>query len=362
MMKRSALLLIPLMVGLVSCDNSSGISNQETVDKIKELLSKQDLSEFHSKTLKGTYTQDYDVLEISENDEGEKVSNYFNYLGYGMLGYYYNLTNDEYNSIVDEKGNIETFDAIATGTGSYDILQISRTMSFSREGSWESKINNLDFFQSLTLKTTEQDVWVYNSLDVTDHGSFDGDSTQRFNSSINKELLLGSVSIRTFREIFSKVDLFNTPGNVEHLDKLYFSICRELVSKNDKEISDFVSANQVSVKEEDNIEVNFVFSNEDIDEEEADYIFPGAIKGTLKFDKGTYQFLNFNYEMLYKMETYDEETGNIKFINTKFTCSGESTHDLPDDSWEPTNPKVYDDVAEFLNDVREEVVPPNIYL
>ena len=362
-MKRSALLLIPLIVGLVSCGNSSSVPNQKVVDKVKELLSKQDLSEFYTKSLKGMYSQDYDVLDISENDEGEKVSNYFNYTGRGIFGFYYDLTEDKYNSIVDDNGDIDTFEAIAVGTGSYGIYHLSRTMSFAREGSWESDIHNLDIFQQATLKTTEQDVWVDNTLDLSDTGIFQYESRQRLSASINKELLFGSVSTRTFRELFSKIDLFDTPGNVEHLDKLYFSICRDLVAKSDKEISKFIKANQISVlEEEDGIEVSFVYINEDIDEEEEDYIFPGAIKGTLFFDKDTYQFSDFEYEMMYKVDTYDEETGNVKLINTKFTCTGTSTHELPEDPWEPINPTVYEDVSEFLEDVNEQVIPPDIYL
>ena len=370
-MKRRFLLLIPLVLGLASCGGPS-IPNQEAVNKFKEILSKQDLSEFYSKTLQGTYTQEYDVLDIdndydysnfNDDDEPGKVSSYFNYGGYGMFGFYYDLTADQYNSIADENGNVDTFDAIATGTGSYGLVQSLRTMSFNREGSTEAQIYNLDVLQSLTLKTTKKDVWVYNSLDVTDSGIFHGDLTQRFNSSIDKELLFGSISTRAFREVFSKVDLFDTTGNIEHLDKLYISICRELVSKNDKEISDFLLANQVSIEEaEDNIELSFVFSTEDIEEEEMDYIFPGAIKGTLSFDKNTYEFSDFNYEMIYRIETYDENTGSIKLVNTKFTCSGISTRGVPEDPWEPINPTVYEDVGEFLKDVNEQVVPPNIYL
>ena len=372
-MKRSILLLIPFVLSLASCGGNPSTSssepeseiipNQEVVDKVKDLLSKQDLTEFYSKTFLGMYTQDYDVLDISYNDEDEKVTSYFNYGGYGMFGYYYNLSTDEYNSIVDEKGNIDPFDAIATGTGSYGITHLSRSTSFNREGSWESKTQNLDISQQLILKTTEQDLWVDNSLDVAEKGAFDGDATQRFKASIDKELLFSSISTRTFREIFSKVDLFDTPKNVEYLDKLYFSICSELVSKNNKEISDFLLENQVSIEEEeDNIELNFVFSTEDIEEEEIDFIFPGEIKGTLLFDKDTKQFSDFNYEMIYKVETHDEETGNTKYINTKFTCSGESYHGLPEDAWAPVDPTVYDDVVEFLKDVNEQVVPPEISL
>ncbi len=98
------------------------------------------------------------------------------------------------------------------------------------------------------------------------------------------------------------------------------------------------------------------YTNEDIEEEEADYIFPGAIKGTLLFDKETYQFSDFDHEMLYEIETYDEDTGNVKLINIRFTCSGLSSHELPDDPCEPHNPTVYEDVA----DVNEQVVPSNI--
>ena len=378
-MKRTALLLIPLVLTLASCGNQTPtpepegevIPNQETVNKVKEILDEQDLSEFHTKTLQGKYTQEYDVLNIdndydfdSFNDEEDfKTSSYFNYGGYGMFGYYYDLSEEQYDSIVDENGNIDTFDAIATGTGSYGISQLSRAMSFNREGSTEATVYNLDIAQTLMLKTTEQDFWVENSLDVTDTGVFDGDATQRFKASIDKELLFSSISTRVFRELFSKVDLFDTTGNIEHLDKLYFSICRELVSKSDKEISDFLLANQVSIQEEeDNIELSFVFSAEDIEEEEEDYIFPGAIKGSLSFSKETYQLSDFSYEMVYRMETYDEDTGSVKLVNTKFACQGVSSRDLPEDPWEPINPTMYDDVVEFLKDVNEQVVPPEIHL
>ena len=369
-MKRCVILLVPLMLGLAAC-NESKIPNQELVDKVKEILSKQDLSEFHSKTLQGMYTQEYDVLDINNDydfesfndDEEPKTSSYFNYGGYGMFGFYYDLSEDQYNSIVDEKGNVDTFDAIATGTGSYGISQLSRAMSFNREGSTEATIYNLDISQTLMLKTTKQDVWVENSLDVTDKGVFDGDATQRFKASIDKELLFSSISTRVFRELFSKVDLFDTTGNIEHLDKLYISICRELVAKSDKEISDFLLENQVSIQEEEeNIKLSFVFSTEDIEEEEADYIFPGAIKGTLSFGKETYQMSDFDYGMTYRMETYDEETGSVKLVNTKFACQGVSYRGLQDDPWEPRDPIVYDDVPEFLKDVNEQVVPPKINL
>ena len=366
-MKNRFLLLIPLVLGLASCGGSK-IPNQDTVNKVKEILNKQDLSEFYTKSLRAMYSQEYNVLDIYndysdiENYQDEKATSYFNYLGSGFLGMYHDLTVDEYNSIVDENGNIDTFDAIAQGKGYYGTLNTMRTMSFNRQGSAEAKIYNLDISQSTTVKSSDQDVWVDNTLYVSDSGIFHYEDRQNLNASISKQLLFGSVSTRTFREIFYKTNLFDVPGNVEHLDKLYYSICRDLVSKSDKEISDFVLANQISIQEGDNIEVNFVYSNEDVDEEEMDYIFPGVIKGTLTFDKSTYKFTYFSYEIAYKLESYNEDSGSIKLINLSFTCEGESSHDLPHDSWEPIDPVVYDDVAEFLKDVNEQVVPPNIYL
>lgn len=393
-MKRSTLLLIPLVLGLASCggksapavssseiissstsevtssssteefssSESTDIPERETVEKVKELLSRQDLSEFYTKAIIGSYIQEYDVFEVNY-DEDSKVSSYFNYDGRGMFGFYYDLKEDQYGSIVDEKGNIEIFDAIAKGLGYYGLLQVIRTMSFNRVDGAKADINNLDIFQQMTLKTTDDEVWVGNTLYASNDGVFHYDTRQELQASINKELLFSSISTRTFRETFSKVDLFNTPANMEHLDRLYYSICRDLVTENDEEISNFVVENQISIEEdEDNIKVNFVFLNEDIDEEEADFIFPGEIKGTLFYDKETYEFTNFSYEMVYKIETFNEETGSIRVINTKFTCSGDSSRVWPHEAWQPTDPIVYDDVADFLEDVNEQVVPPNINL
>lgn len=368
-MKKCIFVLLPLVLALSGCQSAPSIPNQEAVDDLKVLLSKQDLSESYARYIKGNYIQEYDVLDIensydveeTNSEEYGKVSNYFNYAGRGLFGSYYDLTADEYNSIVDENGNIDTFDAIAAGKGYWGILQVGRTMSFNREDGREANIVNLDISQSTTLKSTDEDLWVDNTLYLSDDGIFDYESRQELCASINKNLLFSSISTRAFREIFSQVNFFDAPGNVEHLDNLCFSICRELSSKSDKEISDFILENQISIQdEEDNIKLNFVFNNEDVDEEEADYIFPGEIKGTLLFDKDTYQFSEFTYDMEYRLEAYDEETGDVRLVNTKFICSGESSRGLIDDTWEPINPTVYEDVPTFLEDVREQVIPPLI--
>ena len=358
-MKRTIFLLIPLVIGLASCNKS--IPNIEAVNKLKDLLNKQDLSEFHSKAFATMFTQEYDVLDIYK-DEDERSSSYFNYVGLGFLDFYYELTNEEYNSVVDDSGDINIFDAIKEGEGGYRITQSAKTSSFYRDGGTSSSVKNLDISQQMTLKTTDTDVFVYNILDVTDSGSFQYESRQKFNGEINKELLFDSISTRSFRDIFTSVNLFDAPSNVEYLDKTYFLTCNELKNMNDQEISDFITRNKISFEEvDDNIELSFVFSNDDIDEEYVDLIFPGDIKGKLLYDKTTGEFVEFNYQIQYLTESVDEESENVKTMKMVFECAGKTAREPMGDMWIPDNPTVYSDVIEFLEDVSDQVIPPNIY-
>lgn len=360
-MKKLVLLLVPFVIGLASCQKS--VPNIEAVSELKALLDKQDLSEFHSKALGTMFTQEYDVLDAYKGEEeDEKVTNYFNYIGLGFLDLYYDLTAEEYNSIVDESGNVNVFDAIKVGEGGYRITQLAKTSSFIREGGEDSTSQNLDINQQMTLKTTDKDVSVYNILDVTEGDAFDYASRQKFNGTIDKELLFSSVSTRSFRDIFSNVHLFDAPTNIEYLDRLYFSTCRELKNMSEQEISDFITKNSISMKEVDNnIELSFVFVSEEIDEEYEDTIFPGDIKGTLQYDKSTGEFIEFNYTIKYLNETYDENTGSVNTANMVFECSGKTARSPMGDMWLPDDPVVYDNVIEFLEDVSEQVIPPSIY-
>ena len=358
-MKRAFFLLVPLVIGLVSCNKS--IPNQEAVNELKTLLDKQDLSPFYSKAFGTMFTQEYDALDVYI-DEEERATNYFNYIGLGFLDLCYDLTNEEYDSIVDENGNVNVFDAIKEGQGGYRITQSAKTSSFFRESGTSSSTQNLDISQQMTLKTTEDDACVYNILDVTDTDTFDYASRQYFNGAIDKELLFGSVSTRTFRDIFSSVHLFDAPSSVEYLDSLYYSKCRELKNMNDQEISEFIIKNKISLDEvENNIELSFVFGGEEISEEYQDIVVPGDIKGKLLYDKNTGEFVEFNYKIKCLNETYDEESGSVKTANMIFECSGKSARGGMSDMWTPDNPTIYDNVIDFLEDVREQVVPPSIY-
>ena len=358
-MKKAFLLLIPLVIGLVSCDKS--ITNIETVNELKTLLDKQDLSEFHSKSLATTFTQEYDVLDVYK-DEEERTSSYFNYIGLGFLDFYYDLASEEYDSIVDENGNVNVFDAIKEGEGGYRITQLAKASSFFRDGGEYSLMRNLNINQQMTLKTTDEDVFVYNILDVAEGDTFEYESRQNFNGTINKGLLFDSVSTESFRDIFSSIQLFDAPSNVEYLDSLYFLKCRELKNMSDQEISDFIIKNKIAMNEvENNIELSFTYGKENIDEEHQDIVFPGDIQGKLLYDKSTGEFVEFNYQIKYLNEHFDEESGSVNTANMVFECSGRSSRAPQGDMWIADNPTVYNDVVTFLEDVREQVVPPSIY-
>ena len=362
-MKRTIFLLIPLVIGLSACSNSSSsISNQEVVNEIKELLNKQDLSEFHTKSMGTMFTQEYDVLDLDKDDE-EKYASYFNYIGLGFLDFYYVLNEDQYDSVIDENGDINTFDAIAIGDDcGFRIMQSANTTSFFRDGGTPADVQNLNLVQNMTIKTTDEDVLIDNSFIVTDTSSFDYSTRQEFYGAINKELLFDSISIESFRDTFTRVHLFNAPGNIEYLDRLYYLKCRELVNMSDKEISDFIIENQISISEgEETILVNFVFPNDNLDDEYAENIFPGAVEGTLTYDKETGEFALFEYQIKYNYYSYDEETGSNKLINTVFNCAGISSHEKLGELSMAADRVVYDDVVEFMNDVSEQVVPPSIY-
>ena len=78
----SFLLSLFLVFGLASCMKSSpSIVNQEKVDQLKELLIKQDLSEFTSKGFACMFTQEYNVLDaFNDIDEEDKNTSFFNYI------------------------------------------------------------------------------------------------------------------------------------------------------------------------------------------------------------------------------------------------------------------------------------------
>lgn len=379
MMKKFILLLIPLVFVLGGCKNGLHIStteqktttattipNQEEVDAFKALLNEQDLSDFYQKWFASVYSHEYSILDI-ENIELEdetimdygKSTNFYNYSGYGFLDFYYILSEDNYNSLMDSYGTINIFDAMSKGEGGYRIMQSSDAASYNKYVAEESKSVGLSVNQSMALKTTESDVIVDNTLYISDRNAFEYEKRQEFGGMIDKELLFSTVSTRSFREIFSTVNLFGAPEDIEYLDSLYYSTCKNLKNKNDKEISDFIIDKKIEISEgEKYLEVNFSFDGEELEDNDS---IPGIIKGTLYYDKETHAFAEFQYVVEFINESINEETGDIIFANMKFTCSGKISRDSIGSIYTKEDLTVYDDVVTFLEDVREKVVPPSIY-
>ena len=369
-----AFLLLPALLTLASCNKSGKsqddpkddpqddpIVNQEEVDELKALLNKQDLSEFYGKAMGTMFQQEYEVLDV-DRSEDEIVTSNFTYTGVGFLDMYYDITKDTYDALMAESGNVNTFDALASGIGGYRIKQLVNTSLDNQVGEDEKEERELGFNQEMTVKSLDNDILVYNSLLINDSNNPGSSQSQSLNSSINKELLFNSISVRSFRDIFSQVDLFDSPGNVEYIDRLYFATCRELKNSTDKEISNFIIDNQIVIEEkEEIIELSFVFPNEDLDEEYQEYIFPGEIEGKLQYDKETGAFNEFEYNINYSIDAVDEETGSEKHATMKFNCAGKSAREPLGDLWTPDDPTIYDDVIQFLEDVENEVVPPSVY-
>ena len=132
-MKKFPLIFLSLTLAIVlaSCKTNTSI-NQEKVDQLKELLSKQDLSDFTSKSFACMFTQEYDVLDVyNDSEDEEKNSSYYNYTSLGFLDSYYVLSDEQYAELKDENGDINIFDAIAIGEGGYRITQSAKTATFS---------------------------------------------------------------------------------------------------------------------------------------------------------------------------------------------------------------------------------------
>ena len=359
-MKKSILLLMPLFLALSGCNKASSIPNKKEVDAFKALLNEQDLSEFHQKWFASQFTNEYSILDIEEADEDEyKITNFFNYTGIGWLNSYYILSDDNYDSLMDDYGEINIFDAMSKGVGGYRIIQSSDAASYVKEPAEDPVTRTLSVLQSTTLKTTESDVFVNNTLFAADTSSFNYEERQEFNGKIGKDLLFSTVSTRSFREIFSSVNLFGAPEEIEHLDSLYYSTCRDLKNRSDKEISDFIIDKKIEMSEEENyLDVKFSFDGEQLEDNES---MPGVINGILHFDKETHSFAQFEYEIEFVNESVNEETNEIIFATMRFTCAGVSSHEQLGSLDTKDDPTVYDDVTTFLEDVIEQVVPPTLY-
>lgn len=378
----SILLLLTFLFALVSCNNPENeatdtqseevdtqtdnpgevIDNQQKVDEFKALLNKQDLSPFYEKMFSSIFRQDY-VSYTNSHDDEDKNIDFFRYSGNGAYGYFYSVTREEYEEIM-AKEDVNPFDFIVRGPGNYSLLQNAKINTFSSE-----LVDNIDktstrdfsYSQRLDSQFDDTDLQVYSSYEINDKAGDIPTKKAEFNGKVNKESLLEVVSTSWLTDTIQRICAFDGHKITEFLDGLYYEVCRDLLNKTDKEISDFLNTNNIVISDgEEYTELSFELNDDAIKQILIDNdIFPGSFKGTLYYDKEAGSFEEFMYEINYANNEFDEENAHIYSSTLLFTATGYSYHH----TYEGTpyfNPDavVYSDAYEFVNDMLDNIIPP----
>lgn len=337
----------------------------EEVNKLKGLLAKQDLSPAYDKMFVSQFTQDYETYSSNNGADEDAESHFYTYRGAGSFGCFYSVSEEAYAE-AEALESHDFFDYLARGKGDYGMLQTGDLVSYQYEtdgGESTVSLQSMKFAQNLDARFTESDLQVYNSLYVKDsvEGALDGDARQQFNGIIDKATLFDAITVRALSDIFARTNLFDGQRSCETLDRIYFATVKELCSKSDAELSDFIAKNDIHIEEDDeNALVHFAIEDENLravlDEND---IFPGAFEGTLTYEKESGKFTAFDYRIVYVATESDADGCNVHTASMEFKASGYSWNQKYDkDPYILPNPTVYEDAEDFLDDVVEEVIPP----
>lgn len=109
-------------------------------------------------------------------------------------------------------------------------------------------------------------------------------------------------------------------------DRIYFATVKEPCSKSDAELSDFIAKSEIAIEEEDeNTLVHFKVGDEGLQAilDEND-IFPGALEGTLTYEKESGEFTAFDYQIVYVANERDADGYNVHTASMEFKASGYS--------------------------------------
>ena len=347
--------------------DSGEIDNQKEVDEFKALLNKQDISPFYERMFTSVFKQDYVSYTNSYKDEEERNIDFYRYLGTGAYGYFYNVTQDEYKEIM-AKENVNPFDFITEGFGNYSLIQSAHINAFSSElvdGIEKRTTRDFNFSQRLDSQFDDTDFQLYNSLEINDKSSDNPSETTNFNGKVNKESLLEVASTSWLTDTIQRICGFDGQKNTEFIDDLYYEVCRNLMNKTDKEFSDFIKNNKIVISDgEEYTELSFEINDEEIIQILIDNdIFPGLFKGTLYYDKESGSFERYLYEINYITNNYINEDDCISSTTLKFEATGTSYHHTYEKiPYITPNPVVYTDAYEFVNDMVQNITPPDILL
>ena len=369
--------LFPLLmasIGLSSCGNNpvdsslpSSSINMEEVNKLKELLAKQDLSPVYDKMFFSQFTQDYETYSSNNGeDEEEAETQFYTYHGKGMFGCLYEVSEDAYNE-VEALENPDFFDYLAHGKGSYEMIQQGSLVSYLHQdegANATSSLQHMEFVQQVEACFSEASVQVVNSLGTKPtigEGGYNADEMQRFNGIIDKEILFDTISVRALSDIFASTNLFDGQRSCEALDRIYFATVKQLCSKSDAELYEFIERNAIHIEEEEeDIVVHFAIGDEQLrDTLDEHDIIPGVFEGTLTYEKDSGKFDAYDYQIIYTNDHADEDSGNVHNVSMEFKATGYSWNQKYDrELYIDPNPAVYEDAETFLEDVVREVVPP----
>ncbi len=344
-------------------DQTEVIDNQANVDELKALLNKQDLSPFYERTFASMYKQDYVTYINSYEDDEERSIDFYRYLGTGGYGFFYSVSEDVYNEII-EKDNVNPFDFITRGSGNYSLIQSAKVNAFTSEmvdGMEKRTTRDINFSQRLDSQFDDNDYQLYNSLELTDNTGVIPNQSKEFNGKVNKEELLEVVSTSWLTNTIQKVCAYDGQKNTELIDDLYYEVCKSLVNKTDKEISDFIKNNNIVISDgEEYKELAFELNDENIKQILVDNdIFPGTFKGTLYYDKVSGSYEKYSYEINLVNNGFNEEGGYVTSSTLSFFAEGYSYHSAHGSiPYIKPNPVVYTDAYDFVNDVVDNIIPP----
>ena len=357
-------LLYPLFAlslwALPSCANS--VPNQGSVEAVKELLGKQDLSPVMEKIFTATFFQNYDVFS-STHQENRNATRFHSYRGGGAFGCAYKVTSEAYEEVM-KQDSPDFFDFFARGEGGYGLLQSANVSSYFYERDGEdvrseaAKTEN--FLQNIQVNFGSEDVQVASSLLYSEGSEGSNTRTQSFNGLSSKETLFGSISVRSLSDLFARTNLYDGQRSCEILDRLYEDTLRDLTKYSDKQLSDFILSNHVEVQEnEENTLVSFELMDEGIRSflSEKD-IIPGTLKGTLTYDKVSGAFQGFDYKIVHIQDEKDLETGHVYGASMEFSAVGYSKNEeFEGDMHITPNPQVYEDGDRFVADMVVGIIP-----
>lgn len=351
-------------LALPSCGDSIG--NREEVNRLKDLLSKQDLSPIYDKMFVSMFSQNYNVFSSlsGEEDEEGAETRFYSYRGAGGFGCLYEVSEAAYAE-VEALESQNFFDYLSRGIGDYGMVQTATLVSYLYENGEDELIRSLqslEFVQEVDARFTANDVQVVNSLIAKDSvgGGYDVDTRQYFNGLIDKGTLFDAITVRAFSDIFARTNLFDGQRCCEALDRIYFDTVKQLCAKTDAELSDFIIKNDIRIEsEEEATLVHFKVGDENLratlDEND---IIPGTLEGTLTYEKESGKFSAYEYGIAYVSNDLSE--GNVHTTSMEFKASGYSWNQkYGQEIYIDPNPTVYEDAEDFLEDVVNEVIPPS---